>query len=265
LQKILLIPDSHFPYVDQRAFDCMLNAAHHIKPDIVIIMGDFFDFYAVSQHRKDPRRRLDLAQEIAAGNAGLKLVEALGAKRKIFVEGNHEERLQRYLADEASDVIKTLEPAGLITSHTLPEALNLKKRGWEWVPYRQHLKVGKLYVTHDVGKAGANAHIDAEATFQGNVVIGHTHRIATAVKGNMKGKGHVAAMLGWLGSFSEIDYMHRARAIRDWAHGFGVAYMDEATEHVFLQVVNIVDYRCVIDGKVFGERRDNKRKRSNAA
>lgn len=266
MQKILLIPDCHFPYVDTSAFNCMLNAARSIKPDTVIILGDFFDFFAISQHRKNPWRKLDLASEIASGNAGLKQIEALGAKRKIFVEGNHEERLQRFLADAGSDVIRALGPAGLLKANTLPEVLNLKQRGWEWVPYRQHLKVGKLYVTHDVGKAGANAHVDAESVFQGNCVIGHTHRIATAVKGNLKGKGHVSAMLGWLGSFDEIDYMHRARAARDWAHGFGIAYMDEATEHVFLNVVNIVNNRCVVDGQIFTDKTDTKRKvKKNAA
>jgi hypothetical protein len=85
--------------------------------------------------------------------------------------------------------------------------------------------------------------------FQGNVVIGHTHRMAYNVEGSARGKPHVGAMFGWLGDFDALDYCHRIRARRDWVHGFGIAYV-EPSGNVHLQPCPIVEGKVLIEGKL---------------
>jgi UDP-2,3-diacylglucosamine pyrophosphatase LpxH len=241
LRKVLWIPDCHIPYEDKRAFELMLQAMRWWKPDDINILGDFEDFYPVSAHSKDPERIRFLKNEVDAINKRLDQLDALGAENKVFVEGNHADRLRRYLADKAPELF------GLVS---VRELFKLDSRGWQFTPYKQSSKQGKVYQTHECGNAGPHAHVKAMEAFQGNVVIGHTHRMAISYSGSARGKSHTAAMFGWLGDVEKVDYLHRIQALRAWQLGFGVG-RQEANGTVHIQPVPIVDYKLVIDGRLF--------------
>ncbi len=253
LEKILFVPDTHRPYHDKKAWSLMMKAAKDFKPDHVIVLGDFFDFYPVSSHPKSPDRKINLKQEIEDGLKGLDELGALGAKSNVFIEGNHENRLVRFIEEKQTTAdIDQLFEAGVFSKIKLENIFNSRlKADWKFVPYKNYYKIGKLHITHDLGKAGPSAVRDAEATFQSNAVIGHIHSINYHVKGNMKGSVHVGASFGWLGDVDSVDYMHKGRAVRDWALGFGVGYKDSTNNYVYLQPVPIINYTCLINGKVF--------------
>jgi len=242
LEKILLIPDSHFPYEDKKAFELMLKVAKSFKPDHSIILGDFIDCYSVSSHSKHPNRALKLKDEVEATREALDRVKAIGAKNNVFVSGNHEDRLERYLMDRAPELFDFI---------STPHILELKEKGFKYIPYKQSYKLGKLNVTHDTGVAGRYAHYKSMDAFQHNIVIGHTHRLGYAVEGNAQGERHVTAMFGWLGDVEQIDYMHRVKAIKDWSLGFGIGYLEPKTGTVYLVPIPIVNYTCVVEGKLY--------------
>lgn len=241
LEKILFIPDTHVPYHDVDAFNLMLKAGKAFKPDHVVILGDFADFYGVSSHSKDPNRALKLKEEIEATKTALDQVKALGAKNNVFVAGNHEDRLERYLRDKAPELFNFI---------SIPKILELKEKGFKYTPYKQAYKLGKMNVTHDTGVAGRFAHYKALDTFQHNIIIGHTHRLGYAVEGNASGERHVTAMFGWLGSVQEIDYMNQVKARKEWSLGFGVGHMDPKTGVVYLTPVPIINGTCLVEGKL---------------
>jgi hypothetical protein len=220
----------------------MLKAARAFKPDRVVVLGDFVDCASISHHSKDPTRVAGFQNEIDDANLGLDDLESLGAKKYDFVEGNHEYWLPRLIQDRAPEL------AGLRTL-TIPSLLRLRERGWSYTPYRKHLRVGHLYITHETGKAGANAHVHARNTFESNAVIGHSHRLGVHYSGNAQGKCRVGAMFGWLGDVDQIDYAHRIQALRDWQLGFGVGYL-EPSGVIHLQAVPIINNRCVVDGRL---------------
>lgn len=239
LKRVLFVPDTHRPYHDKRAWALMLKAARLYRPDIIAPLGDFVDCASVSSHSKDLSRIKRFKAEIADAREGLDELEALGAKEYIYIEGNHEDRLPRYLQDRAPELTDVLDIRSL---------LGLGKK-WKYVRYKDHTKVGLLHITHDTGKAGGTAHVQALNDFQDNVVIGHTHRMGVTYSGNAKGKPHVGAMFGWLGDVKQVDYMHRVKANRDWMLGFGIGYL-EPSGVIHLQAVPIIDYRCVIEGEL---------------
>lgn len=241
LEKILFIPDSHIPYEDKKAFALMLKAGKAFKPKHTIILGDFADFYGVSSHSKDPNRSLKLKEEIDLVKIGLDKVKAIGAQNNVYVAGNHEDRLERYLMDKAPELFNFI---------SIPKILELKEKGFKYTPYKQAYKIGKLNITHDTGNAGRFAHYKALDTFQHNILIGHTHRLGYAVEGNASGERHVSAMLGWLGNVEDINYMHRVKAVKDWCHGFGIGYLDPSTGIVYIIPVPIVRDTCLIEGKL---------------
>jgi predicted phosphodiesterase len=241
LEKILFIPDVHVPYHDKDAFNLMLKAGKAFKPEHVIILGDFADFYGVSSHSKDPNRALKLKEEIEETKTALDQVIALGAENNVFVSGNHEDRLERYLRDKAPELFNFI---------SIPKILELKEKGFKYTPYKQSYKIGKLNITHDTGVAGRFAHYKALDTFQHNIIIGHTHRIGLAVEGDAQGSRHITAMFGWLGDVNEIDYMNQVKAKKEWSLGFGLGYMDTKTGVVYLVPVPIINGTVLIEGKL---------------
>ena len=244
LTPIHIIPDVHIPFHDRKAWALMLKVIAKRKPMVCIILGDFGDFYSVSSHQKNPKHRnLLLVDEVAAVNGALDQLDSVLPKgcKKYFIQGNHEERLDRYVSSRAPDLFEVCDT---------PSLFQLTKRGWHYTPYRQHVKIGKVYYTHDTGKAGANAHIQAERAFCDNAVVGHTHRMAFNVQGNTRRSAHVAAMFGWLGNIDAAEYMHVVNARRDWTLGFGTGWM-QPNGVTFLQPHPIVNYTCVVDGVLY--------------
>lgn len=88
--KILIGSDFHVPYHDKRAVDLFFQVGNYLAPDIIVINGDFMDFYAISAHRRDPRRKMTLEDEIVEGNAVLDEIGNLNAPIVKYIEGNHE-------------------------------------------------------------------------------------------------------------------------------------------------------------------------------
>ncbi len=241
LERWLFIPDCHWPNADVKAWELMLKVARSFKPDGLCILGDFIDFDSMSSHDRDNLSAETMKSEVASADKALAQLDALGPTKKIFVEGNHCQRLRRYLAKNA--------PAldGMVS---VQAALNLYERGWEWVPYRESIKIGKLHVTHDTGKAGKNAHRQSAAAFMGSTIIGHTHRMAYEVNGTFDGLPYLACMLGWLGSAKKAGhYTHEANAA-EWAHGFGLGYMEPGGV-VHVTPVPIVAGKCLVEGRLF--------------
>jgi len=242
LEPVLIFGDSHIPYHDKKAFALMLKVAKDLKPKHIYCIGDFMDFYAVSSHSKNPNRALNLLEELQAGEAELDKLDALGAKHKVFISGNHCDRLQRYLQDKAPELFNIVD---------VPKLLHLKERGWAYVPYKSHTKLGKLHLTHDVGVSGRNSVFQCLDTYQHSIVTGHSHRLAYIVEGNAVGEFKLSAQFGWLGDASQIDYMQHAKVLKSWALGFGVGYYDPFSGYVYMTPVPIIKNSCVVSGKLY--------------
>lgn len=242
LRKILFVPDSHRPHHHKPSWNCMLRAGRLFKPDVTIIGGDFPDGDSISAHLRDRSATYSrLIDEVGPVNEGLDELESLGAKELHYIAGNHESRLERYIQENA--------PAfdGLVS---WPQLLNLAKRGWSWTPYKKTLRIGKLNVTHDTGKAGPNAHRSAAASYMGSTVINHTHRLAYEVRGRIGRLPYLAAMFGWLGDPDKAaTYTHEVNA-HEMAHGFGLGWLDSSTGMVYVQPVPIINGRACVLGKL---------------
>lgn len=234
----------------------MLRAARALKPYHICIIGDLADFFSISTHSKDPKRAVRLDEELLDVNIALDELDALGAVNKQFVEGNHEDRLRRYLEDQAPELINQVATDKLF---------QLKERGWQFTSYKQHTRVGKLYTTHDVGTAGRYATYKALDIYQHSVVTGHTHRMSYVVEGNAVGEFKLSASFGWLGDHSKVDYMHRVNVDKNWALGFGFGYIHQDTGIAYLTPVPIIQvegkYTCVVNGVLYEDQACSKSSR----
>ncbi len=231
----LIIPDLHAPYHDEKAWRLALKVGAFVKPDVIVTMGDFIDNYCVSAHRKNPKRARELSFEVDSAKARLDELDALGAKKKYFIGGNHESRLERFLCDKAPELYGMVDIA---------ELLLLKQRGWSYTPYGGTLKLGDTSFTHDLGRAGEGAPNKARDTYMTHAVIGHVHGMRTDYKGGLGGHS-----FGWLGSYADVDYMHQAQARYQWQHGLGIGYLD-TRGRMHLTNVPFLHGHCVVNGKM---------------
>lgn len=247
LERLFIITDLHSPFESKQAWKVVLDALADFNADTFVSLGDFMDCFSVSHWSKNPERALTLHDELEHAKKLLDEIEArTPGARRIFVAGNHEDRLQRYLQDKAPELFSLID---------IPRLLKLAERGWEYVPYKQSIQIGKLHLTHDVGSAGRYNVYRALDTFQSPIATGHTHRLGYVVEGDATGDAHVSAQLGWLGDVEQVDYMHRVKARKDWALGFGYGYIERSTGYVYLVPVPIVNGTAVVEGRLYGKRR----------
>lgn len=238
MKKILFVPDTHAPAHDERAVRVVESVINDWEPDILVVGGDWADNLAASDHAKTRAGLLNVKDELLAAATRLETLSR-GIKERHFIMGNHETRLERYIAKKAPELDGLLDIADLLC---------LQK--WTSItPYNETLKLGKLNITHDVGKAGQNAHRSAAQSYMGSAIIGHTHRMAYDVIGRQAGPPVVAAMFGWLGDYRKVEYLHRAEAKR-WPLGFGIGRM-EPNGVVHVTPVPIVNYKACVEGRLY--------------
>jgi hypothetical protein len=86
--------------------------------------------------------------------------------RFIFLIGNHEYRIERYVQQKP-------ELSGKIGFHEF----DFFKYGWETVPFGRFTNIGGFYCTHHIlGKAGRAVALAPTFTKRGvSMVVGHTH------------------------------------------------------------------------------------------
>lgn len=241
LQRLLICPDVHLPYHDALAWETFLEVAREWRPDVLVFLGDIVDFYQVSRHPKDPLRRITFQDEVAIANRELNRVSALKIPRVVVTEGNHETRLQRWLVDQAPQLV------GIVDVRDL---LQIDRRNWEWFPYGTHTRIGKLHFSHDVGHAGVYAARQSSMAFGHNIIFGHTHRAQAHYESTVTGERFVSWTMGWLGDPEAIDYQHRAKVTRNSQHGFGVAHLD-VEGNGWVSFVPVIRGAAVVDGVLY--------------
>lgn len=249
LKTIMVMPDLHAPYHSKAAWRLFLKCVDTVKPDFFVNIGDFVDTHVMTRHVKDPERENLLRKELAKPRAMLRDLEyhlhnANPRVAKIWTLGNHDTWLDKRIAE------KMPELSGLLS---IPSLLDVTKKGegrqnWELVPYGQHIRIGKLYISHEFGHAGKNCGRDTLLAVGDNVCFGHSHRASVTYGGTALGQTHVSLNVGWLGDPKAATYAHQAQKARDWQHGFGLIYL-EPNGVVHAHFVPFIGNHCVIPQK----------------
>src|SRR6056297_3474234 len=109
----------HFPICDTRFFEHVIKRIKEVQPDYVINLGDFIDMDSLSSF---PGKKRDLKEEFDAAKSALQAInEAAPSAQKVYISGNHEERLWR---SDNDHLTRALDYAAW------PET-----KGWKHIPY----------------------------------------------------------------------------------------------------------------------------------
>jgi hypothetical protein len=221
----------------------MLLSLTDIMPSELVILGDFGDFYAINAHGKHPEAQHLLTEEVDKVNQRLDLIDAiLPDCKKVFIEGNHEYRLERY-------IIKNAPALFGVTSTEYLFQLNARPN-WTFVPYskRQAYNVlgTDLIARHEpLSMSSPKASLTRSMS---NMVYGHKHVIEECWGVSMDGRRMVNFSPGWLGDERYTKIFGYAQGA--WQRGFSVV-----TKHNKMWTHEIVRFRSdnsfIYNGKVY--------------
>jgi UDP-2,3-diacylglucosamine pyrophosphatase LpxH len=217
-ERIAVISDLHHPFQDDVAIDCALAAIRDFDPQFLVLLGDYFDCYPISDHDQEPGRADYLQDEFdAAQPTHRKINEATPRAKKVFVEGNHCHRIRRLQArNPGLFKLRSLE---------LPIAADLPK-DWMCYPNQTRFKAGSLTLLHGDtrGRGTSSKHAAAGMLdkLRTSCLFGHLHRFQafheTAEDGSIRG----AFANGHLCDVSKADYITNP----DWQQGFSTIEFD---------------------------------------
>lgn len=235
---ILVVGDLQYPYYDEKVWKAVLRFGRALGPTGIVLNGDIHDFYDLSRFDKNPARVGHLADEIQGMQDVIlsPIVKIAPKAWRVFNEGNHEKRLQKYLWHHAPAVsqLKGLD---------VPGVLGLKSFG---ISYRQEsnpVQAGSLLILHGhlIRKHSgmtARAHFER---YGSSLLHGHSHRWGTYSVTNWTGV-HEASEHGCL-----CDLTPEYEPHPNWQQGFAVVHVfEDRTFHA--QVVKIIDRKFMLYG-----------------
>jgi predicted phosphodiesterase len=189
MERVMVVSDIHVPYQSDKAVALVKAYAKDYKPQHFVVNGDLVDFYGLSRFDKSPERKHSVNDELVEARKLLKEFRGIvGPKAKMyFVEGNHEQRLQRYLSrnPELADLPELKVDKLLHLKEA--DVKYVKVDGDYWAEDTGHVKFGDVVVLHGDSRlngastsrnAGYSA-MNTMKTMGSSVVMGHVHRLAT--------------------------------------------------------------------------------------
>jgi predicted phosphodiesterase len=235
-ETIVLLPDAHMPYVDEKAFNTAIRITGDLNPEKIIILGDWIDMYQFSKFFKDPSRMLQLQSDLDCLAMHLKKVRTAAPSAEIqYLQGNHEERIIKWLSihPEISQ-LRDLQPENL---------LGLKALDINYIT--DYIELYGYVITHGSfvrkdASASAKAQMDRYMT---NGISGHTHRLAKFTRKNFN------TQLEWIEAGCLCDLKPSYMPVADWVHGFVVA--TAVNGKLFTEVVEISEGKALFRGELY--------------
>ena len=249
VKRYIVTPDKHFPMADMKAISVVCQAIEIIKPDGYIDLGDTGEWESVShwQWKKKKRPPLEyqlpfVAKEIEEVNKGMDIIDEsldkVNVKEKHFVEGNHEDWLNRFVEENPY----------LAKDFLVKNAIKLGQRGYKYHPLGKMLKIGKLNFYHGHHFAGINHTRNHLLRLGGNVMYGHHHDIQQSSVTHIDGVKS-AWSIGCLKDMSAESNEWLGNRQHNWQHAFAIVDFHKGG-NFNVTVHQIVNGVSTVDGKV---------------
>lgn len=218
MKLAIVCPDVHVPYQHKQAVECLIRVCKTLRPDFFINLGDLHDFYQLSRFDKDPSRKTTVADDCTEVRKFLyKIDGVLPVKcRKVFIEGNHEIRLQKYIWQHGMDLGKMIPSLG--------EYIHLPQLGWDHIKYGKLFQLGNVLYMHG-DRCGINVSLNMIRKYGMNVVHGHDHGAGIRYFNNAQQRVW-SLNTGHLSDIDQQEYIYGG--VADWTMGFGlIEYTDD--------------------------------------
>lgn len=228
--RTLVIGDVHTPFHNTAALEQWIRRE---RPERLVLLGDVFDFHAITEHPKSRKWTDRLEYELRVGKRWLQNLRVVAGKSDItFIKGNHEHRWDRI-------VDKQLPAMRNLNHMSLPEVLGLADLGIEWHDVARRRKgvripCGQGNVVHAFhghelkGRYKGSVPLAYCAAYGVNAHLGHSHRMSLA-HATIGGKERFAVEGGYLGNPTAPAFTYAGPAPSNWQRGFCVYDAEQTT------------------------------------
>lgn len=209
VKRGLIFGDTHFGFHDKKAIETTLNYGDGY--DFILLNGDILDFYALSYFSKNPAIN-SIKDEVNTAKEFFRILREVYPKQRIiFYEGNHDERLRKYIWEKAPALYQ-------VEAIQLKSLLELDKHGVELVENGRGWKIGSLHGMHG-NEAGLKGGINISRTmllrtFE-NCLFNNFHKTSSSPAKTLDGKTLMNWSVGCL-----CGLKPKYRPINDWNWGF---------------------------------------------
>ena len=252
-KRAIVIPDTHFPYQDNKAMSVVYKAIRMIKPSAFISLGDLTEGKSVSHWTWKKKKKPSLEyllpmvdEEIKRVNSEIDRLQMhldhVGVKERIVLEGNHDIWFNDFV-----------ESYPYLKGYTFKKAFKFDERGWKVIPHNEPFRYNnsKLVMIHGafVNQHHAKKHAQ---TYMCNVLYGHTHDLQrhTITRYNENGEQAPiqALSLGCLKDMSrEVNSF--CKSLINWSHAFAIVDFYE-DRNFKIEVVEVINGRTSLWGKI---------------
>lgn len=232
---IIVMNDHQIPFHDTRSIAAVHEYVKDVQPTLIIILGDMLDFPGLTTKflRKQTERGRVVQDIQIARELLLDLKEKSPFSRLIYIEGNHEARLRKYILERAEEL------EGLTSGPlSLPSLLNIPDM--EYIgPYGEHFEYRGFLFTHGTF-ATTYAAAKELSTWWTSGMSGHTHHLQVHAHSDWRG-AHA-----WYSNMC-LCYTHGKKMppgtregehnLQNWQQGFSTIQFGEGIFNVYQTVI----------------------------
>jgi hypothetical protein len=252
-----IIPDTHGSLIDQAAAAAMFADLGQMGDKVkeVVLLGDHLECggFLAEHHVLGyvAQSEYTFAEDVTAANAFLDKVQELAPKAVLhYLEGNHENRIERWIVDQ---IVGRSKDAGFLHQlFSTSSVLGLKERGINFYSSGEKyglrvpgaIKLGKCHFLHG-SNHGKDVARKMAGMFGGNVVFAHVHTQQAVTVRTVAG-GEIGA---WCpGCLCLLQPLYRHSSITDWSDGYAFQIVHAATGEFLHVNVPIVDGKSLLRG-----------------
>jgi predicted phosphodiesterase len=241
-KTMLAFGDVHVPHQNPRAVEVFCRAAEHIKPDLIVCLGDLLDCGQFSFHPPTYGvPETDYHDDLETANALLDRVQAC-CDKLVMVEGNHEHRLDRWAA-------ATAEGRGAY-SMLAPRVQLTRGRRCVYRPYGSadgrypHYRVNtRIIAVHGWSYARHATKNHLQVSQGKSVIHGHTHRADSSMIQNIWSAGKIVQARSGGCLCKPIPLYGTGRPV-EWVNAFILGYLGRRNDTLY--TIPIMDDRCIL-------------------
>jgi hypothetical protein len=218
-QRALILPDiqaGYFRSIEDRlepihdiaAIEVALAVMQVINPDITVMLGDNLDLPEFGRYRQQPAFSRTTQKAIDYMHA---LCARIDSPRKVWLAGNHEERLPNFVIDnaKASFALKQANSPEAWPVLSVPHLCRLDEVGVEYIPgypagnlwLNQNLRIIHGYKVKSNGTT-SDRYLDSEKV---SVIYGHIHRREWTERTRQDHNGPATVMAASPGCLARTD------------------------------------------------------------
>lgn len=273
-ERVFIIPDTQIgyrrtrksgrpflnPIHDREGMDAVWAACADLQPHRIILLGDMLDLAEMSTKYPRPPELVNTSQPaiLELGWWCRRLRQACPSSQIIYMEGNHEQRLDRLMIEKASMAQDLKADGENLNALSIERLLNLSALDiqyvgpygtdyWLWSDTDSPVKIHHGEIVRAKGGQTVSAQL---AKYHHSVVGGHVHRVELAMATNHGPQGRRQRFAMSPGCLCKTDGSVPGATLQpDWQQGYGIISRDTKSGELFPEVVSVMNGQTTMFGK----------------